>query len=249
MADPTTGPKLITHRNDGFLDDIREAVGALVLASLSSTDEKELVVVRDVIEALTNRMAEAHAEAMAAKDVPLPPPPKPAPTHVFERAEQAGKYRPIREQALDPDSPDPQIAALRYTASLAAERGLEPRPKRKRKPTKAALKKEAATLSRREKIVRRISSAATEDDGYRVQLIDMAAQRGGVYRESLDRVYAIETETLGRWEALARWILDHRQLAETQARDRAHDEKLETAAADEPVRGQAAKAAADSGSE
>jgi len=146
---------------------------------------------------------------------------------VFERAERAGKFRPLREQALRPDSPDPEIAALRYTAALAAEHGLEPKPR----PKQGTKKKQAEKLSRHEQIVQRISATASEDDGYRVQLIDHAARQGGVYREALDRVYEIEKQTLGRFEALARLVLDQRQLSETQKRDRSEgvDEKLQPA--------------------
>jgi hypothetical protein len=144
-----------------------------------------------------------------------PDPPTPS-FDVFERAEQAGKYKPLREEALRPDSPDPEIAALRYTAALAAEHGLEPKPARKPKKQEP---KGKPKLSRHEQIVQRISSTASEDDGYRVQLIDHAARQGGVYKESLDRVYEIEKESLGRFEALARLVLDHRQLSETQKRD------------------------------
>jgi hypothetical protein len=136
---------------------------------------------------------------------------------VFERAEEAGKFRPLREQALRPDSPDPEIAVLRYTAALAAERGLEPKPKRTKPEPKGKPK-----LSRHEQIVQRISTTASEDDGYRVQLISHAARQGGVYREALDRVYEIEKQTLGPFEALARLLLDYRQLHETQKRDAQH---------------------------
>jgi len=132
---------------------------------------------------------------------------------VLERAEQAGKFRPLREQALHPDSPDSEIAALRRVASRVATLGLdvEKPPKSERKQTEK--------LSRPEQIVARMSAAATQDDGYRVQLIDLAAVRGGIYRQALDRLYGIEKETLGRWEALARLLLDSRQLVETQKRD------------------------------
>jgi hypothetical protein len=67
--------------------------------------------------------------------------------------------------------------------------------------------------------VQRISTAAADDDGYRVQLIDLAVVRGGVYREALGRLYGVEAEKLGRWEAAARLLLEYRQLAETQQRD------------------------------
>src|SRR5690349_9555467 len=106
---------------------------------------------------------------------------------VFARAEEAGKFRPLREEALRPDSPDPEIAALRYTAVLAAKHGLEPKPAKKPKKTEPKGKGKPK-LSRHEQIVQRISTTASEDDGYRVQLIDHAARQGGVYRESLDRV-------------------------------------------------------------
>jgi hypothetical protein len=145
---------------------------------------------------------------------------------VFERAEQAGKFRPLREEALRPDSPDPEIAALRYTAALASEHGLEPKPAKKPEP------KGKPKLSRHEQIVQRISTTAAEDDGYRVQLIDHAARQGGVYREALDRAYELEKQTLGRFEALARLVLDQRQLAETQKRDLGEGVDGEAKAAD-----------------
>lgn len=140
--------------------------------------------------------------------------------HVFERAEQAGRYRSLRERALDPETPDHRIAVLRYTAALAAKHGFEPRPKKK--PDNKAQKhkaKEAETLSKHEQIVRRVSSTAASDDGYRVQLLDLAARRGGIYRESLNRIHEIEASRLGRFEALGRLWLDYRQFVETQRRD------------------------------
>jgi hypothetical protein len=74
-----------------------------------------------------------------------------------------------------------------------------------------------------------LSSTAAQDDGYRVQLIDLAARRGGVYKQSLDRVYELEKQTLGHSEALARLALDHRQLSETHKRDRGVDQEVKSA--------------------
>jgi hypothetical protein len=136
---------------------------------------------------------------------------------VFERAEQAGSFRPLREEVLRLDSPDSEIAAIRYAASRVATLGLEQPSYEKPEPEEP--KHKTDKLPRHEQIVERISAAACEDDGYRVQLIDLAALRGGVYRQALDRLYAIEVQTLGHWEALARLLLDYRQLAETKQRD------------------------------
>jgi hypothetical protein len=47
--------------------------------------------------------------------------------------------------------------------------------------------------------------------------------------EALDHVYEIEKQTLGRFEALARLVLDHRQLSETQNRDRGLDGEVQPA--------------------
>jgi hypothetical protein len=47
----------------------------------------------------------------------------------------------------------------------------------------------------------------------------MTASHGGIYRAALGRVFAIEVQKLGRWEAVARLLLDYRQLVETQQRD------------------------------
>jgi chemotaxis response regulator CheB len=62
-------------------------------------------------------------------------------------------------------------------------------------------------------------SIAASDDGYRVQLLGLAALHGGLYRQAVDALYALECETLGRFEALARLVLDQRQILETRARE------------------------------
>jgi hypothetical protein len=142
---------------------------------------------------------------------------EPASYDVFQRAEQAGKFRPLREEALRLDSPDSEVSALRHVASRVATLGLE-QPSYER-PEPEEPKGKTDRLPRHEQIVERISAAACEDDGYRVQLVDLAAVRGGVYRQALDRLYAIEVQTLGRWEAFARLLLDYRQLDETKQRD------------------------------
>jgi hypothetical protein len=67
--------------------------------------------------------------------------------------------------------------------------------------------------------VERMSAAAAEDDGYRVQLVDLAALHGGLYERAVNAVYSVEKKTLGRWEAEARHQLDRAQIAETQAAD------------------------------
>jgi hypothetical protein len=43
-----------------------------------------------------------------------------------------------------------------------------------------------------------MSNAAAVDDGYRVQLLDLAALHGGLYRQAVDALYALEVRTLGR---------------------------------------------------
>jgi hypothetical protein len=70
-----------------------------------------------------------------------------------------------------------------------------------------------------DRAVERMSTAAVADDGYRVQLIDLAALHGGLYLKAVDALYAVEVRTLGRWEAEARHQLDLRQLTETRQRD------------------------------
>jgi hypothetical protein len=67
--------------------------------------------------------------------------------------------------------------------------------------------------------VERMSRAAAEDDGYRVQLLDLAALHGGRFEQAVRAIYAIEVRTLGRFEALARLVLDQRQIMQTRQRD------------------------------
>jgi hypothetical protein len=134
---------------------------------------------------------------------------------VFERAEQAGAYLALRAEAL---RSDPSVLAIRHTASEIEASTLlswlqqaldadvtEPEFDRKDRDARA---------------IRRMSEAAAENEGYRVQLLDLAALHGGLYREAVDALYAIDARTLGRWEALARHLLDQRQIVETRARDR-----------------------------
>lgn len=64
-----------------------------------------------------------------------------------------------------------------------------------------------------------MSTVAAQDDGYRVQLIDLAALHGGLYLRAVNTLFEIEVRTLGHWEAEARRLLDRRQLSETRARD------------------------------
>jgi hypothetical protein len=180
------------------------------------------------------------------REEPLPDIPAAPRLDVFARAEEAGKFRQLREQALRPDSPDPQVAALRAAAALL-DTGDAPSPTPQ--PAKPKLKTEE--LSRAEQIVQRLSTTAVDDDGYRVQLIDLAATSGGLYQQALDRVYEIETETLGQAEATARLLLDSRQLVATRERDRrrAARAQLEAAGAAhaQTVRNLVASATADAG--
>ena len=69
----------------------------------------------------------------------------------------------------------------------------------------------------------RMSTAAAQDDKYRVQLLDLAALHGGLFEKAVNALYALEVRTLGRWEAEARHQLDLRQIAETRRRDAGSD--------------------------
>jgi len=60
-TEPTTGPKLITHTDDGWLDHVRTAIFALQLASELTRDEEKLRVCREVITDLQAGLAE-HAK-------------------------------------------------------------------------------------------------------------------------------------------------------------------------------------------
>jgi hypothetical protein len=121
-----------------------------------------------------------------------------------ERAERAGTFVSLRGQAL---VDDPDILAIRYTAEhVQADDEL-------REP----LVFDPDDLDAR--AVERMVTVASEDDGYRVQLLDLAALHGGVYLQAVNMLYEAEARSLGRFEALARCVLDRRQLSSTRARD------------------------------
>jgi hypothetical protein len=65
-----------------------------------------------------------------------------------------------------------------------------------------------------------MSSAASTDDGFREQMVDLADSHGGIYRRALDALYALETETLGAEAVRARIARDEQLLAETRERER-----------------------------
>ncbi len=65
--------------------------------------------------------------------------------------------------------------------------------------------------------VERLATTASQDDAYRVQLLDLAALHGSLYLEAVNMLYAIEARSLGRFEALARLVLDQRQPAQARA--------------------------------
>jgi hypothetical protein len=128
---------------------------------------------------------------------------------VSERAERAGAYVAVRDEAL---VSDPEILAIRHTAErvstlLRKEQSLHD----------ATL--EALVFDDDDRAVERMVNAAAADDAYRVQQLDLAALHGGLYERAVDALYLHEARSLGRWEALARHRLDRRQLVETRARD------------------------------
>jgi hypothetical protein len=131
---------------------------------------------------------------------------------VFERAEEAGAYVALRAEAL---RSDPSVLAIRHTAETTdrrlADLGLQLAP-----PTPP----EQPDLTDPDvRAIERMSTAAVADDNYRVQLIDLAALHGGLFLRAVDAIYPIEAQALGRFEALARRVLDRQQLDETRAKD------------------------------
>lgn len=72
-----------------------------------------------------------------------------------------------------------------------------------------------------DQVAMRIADAATEDAGYRQQLIDLAATRGGVYNDALNNLYGIEEKKFGRWEAEERLKFDKAQFEYKQKQDTA----------------------------
>ena len=65
-----------------------------------------------------------------------------------------------------------------------------------------------------------MSQAASSDDGYRAQLVELASTHAGIYRRALDTLYAGERETLSQEQAAARAARDERLFAERRERER-----------------------------
>jgi hypothetical protein len=133
---------------------------------------------------------------------------------VFERADRAGAYRALRLEAL---RSDPSVLAIFRT-----QRQVQSSTLLSWQQSQLDAEIEPFTFDPDDpddRAVERMSAAAAADDGYRVQLIDLAALHGGLYLKAVDALYAVEVRTLGRWEAEARHQLDLRQLTETRARD------------------------------
>jgi hypothetical protein len=68
MAEPTTGPNVITLQSGDRFDEIRTALAALELASLRPVDRQKIAIVRDVISDLEKRLAEARLTASLVLD-------------------------------------------------------------------------------------------------------------------------------------------------------------------------------------
>jgi hypothetical protein len=133
---------------------------------------------------------------------------------VFERADMAAAYRALRLEAL---RSDPSVLAIFRTGSAVESSRLL-----SWQQSQLDAEMELLTFDPDDpddRAVERMSTAAVADDGYRVQLIDLAALHGGLYLKAVDALYAVEVRTLGRWEAEARHQLDLRQLTETRQRD------------------------------
>jgi len=118
-----------------------------------------------------------------------------------------GGYLALRTEAL---RNDPSVLAFRHTAEVMGPRQLA--------PDAGELVVDRDDLDA--KAVERMSTAAASDDAYRVQLLDLAALHGGLYREAVDALFAIEVRSIGGWEAEARHHLDLRQITETRKRDK-----------------------------
>jgi hypothetical protein len=133
---------------------------------------------------------------------------------VFERADQAGAYRALRLEAL---KSDPGLLAIMRTQAV-----VEASARLLWLQRQTDAETEAIVFDRDDaddRAVERMSTAAAADDAYRVQLLDLAALHGGLYLRAVDALYAVEVQSLGRWEAEARHQLDLRQLTETRRRD------------------------------
>jgi hypothetical protein len=64
-----------------------------------------------------------------------------------------------------------------------------------------------------EDIMQRMAEAASEDADYRQQLIDLYAQRPGLVQDAMDRLYAVDQQKFGKYEAEQRLKLDQENLA------------------------------------
>jgi hypothetical protein len=133
---------------------------------------------------------------------------------VFERADMAGAYLALRLEAL---RSDPSVLAIFRTAEQVEASRLVSHQQRMLDADVAWPEPDMDDPDAR--AVRRVSEAAAADDAYRVQLLDLAAMHGGLYRKAVDALYDLEARSLGRWEAFARHVLDQRQIIETRRRD------------------------------
>jgi len=141
---------------------------------------------------------------------------------VSERAERAGAYVAVRERAL---VEDPDLLAIRRTAGT-----VKASPLLRREQSLHDANLQALVFDPKDdddRAVERMVNAAAADDGYRVQLLDLAALHGGLFERAVDALYLHEARSLGPWEALARHRLDRRQLDETRERDRDREARAE----------------------
>jgi hypothetical protein len=137
---------------------------------------------------------------------------------VFERADKAGAYLALRLEAL---RNDPSVMAIRYTQDRVESSKILSRQQRMLDSDIEAMVFDRDDPDAR--ALERMSTAAAQDDKYRVQLLDLAALHGGLFEKAVSALYALEVRTLGRWEAEARHQLDLRQIAETRRRDAGSD--------------------------
>jgi len=137
---------------------------------------------------------------------------------VFERADKAGAYLALRLEAL---RNDPSVMAIRYTQDRVESSKILSRQQRMLDSDIEAIVFDRDDPDAR--ALERMSTAAAQDDKYRVQLLDLAALHGGLFEKAVSALYALEVRTLGRWEAEARHQLDLRQIAETRRRDAGSD--------------------------
>ena len=70
-----------------------------------------------------------------------------------------------------------------------------------------------------DQVAMRMSQAATEDADYRQQLIDAAAERGGIYEDALSNLYDIETKKFGLEEAKRKAEQDQRDFEYKKQQD------------------------------